>query len=149
MAQTKSKMTIDEILAGIDERIELLGTIKAAVRYAFTDRYEETDEVHEETPAPRPTRRRKRSKHYTPRGQNKALLTQALQTAGPMSTDGVYEWLKANGWQTTSANPRYLVAVTLRQMQKAGTLVRDAADGFWSLAPATHTTETTPAQQVA
>ena len=147
MAQTKSKMTIDEILAGIDERIELLGTIKAAVRYAFTDRYEGPDAEVEETPAPRPTRR-KRAKHYAPRGQNKALLTQALQL-GPMSTDGVYEWLNANGWQTTSANPRYLVAVTLRQMQKAGVVLRDETNGFWSLAPTQHTAETTPAQQVA
>ena len=149
MAQTKSKLTVDEILAGIDERIELLGTIKAAVRYAFTDRYEETDaEVQEEAPS-RPARaRRKRAKHYAPRGQNKTLLTQALQL-GPMSTDGVYEWLNSNGWQTTSANPRYLVAVTLRQMQKAGAVLRDETNGFWSLAPAQHTAETTPAQQVA
>lgn len=151
MAQTKSKLTIEDILAGIDERMELLTTIKAAVRYAFTSVYQEETEQQTEAPTQRMRSRRhaKRGKTYAMKGSsNKALFLQALGTGTSLSTDDVYEWLKTNNWHTTSGNPRYLVAVTLRHLVTQGLALR-GADGHWSLVRANESEAPDLSRQVA
>ena len=127
--QTKREVTIEEIMAGLDERIELLGTIKAAVRYAFTGQAAESEAYSEPAPAPRPRRKARRVKQTGVKGTT--VLAQVLEAA-PLTTDEILATMQLRGWETISANPRNIVAVMLGQFARKGKALRHE-DGKWSL----------------
>ena len=136
MAKT-TNATLEQMIAGIDERIGLLNTVKGALEYAFTGEYHQLEQQPEE-PAARPVRRAKKHSKRTrmigARGSNRELFMAILRDAGgPLSIDEVYARAKAKRWQTTSGEPRNLVAVTLRSISKQGQIRKVGRD--WEYMP--------------
>ena len=135
MAKT-TNATLEQMIAGIDERIGLLNTVKGALEYAFTGEYHQLEQQPEE-PAARPVRRAKKHSRrvkMASRGSNMELFTAILRDAGgPLSIDEVYARAKAKRWYTTSGDPRNLVAVTLRSISKLGHARRVGSD--WEYMP--------------
>ena len=135
MAKTTSA-TLEQMLAGIEERINMLHTLKDAMTFAFTGEYHGQD-LPEEAPARAPRRAKRHSRRVARvavRGTNRELFTAILRDAGtPLSTDEVYSKAMSRHWQTTSGDPRNLVAVTLRTMSHQGHVRKVGSD--WEYMP--------------
>ena len=125
MTKTKMRMTdesVRDIVSNIDQRIDLLHTVKAAVLVAFgLDR--------EFVPLPASTKRiaRKRSRwSRRPKGRpsNNQTLILSVLGAETLSTNEIYEQLRARKWKTASKTPRGLLSTTLRTMANSGKLRR-------------------------
>ena len=137
MKRTQSEGTIPEgastaeVLSWIDRRIGLLNNIRAAVLVAAGEPQRRATMTRK--PAVRLIPERKAAQEPPPqKAKGSRILIQKILSAGPLTTDELFNRLQKRGWQTTSTNPKSLLGVTLRAMRDVGKLRRVGTD--WELA---------------
>ena len=119
------ELSAEEIVAGIQERIDLLTKVQMAVRIAFTGNVtaREPERVQVRTATKRRVTKRKRN---APKGASRDLILKALQETPKLTTGEIYDRLVNSGeWVTHSVNPRGLVTVTLDTMLKKGLISKN------------------------
>ena len=149
MAKMKTQQIVDnsaeQIIKSIDERIDLLTIIRAAITVAFGVAPDEFSPVSEEGKLPVGTKARARrsisrarkggAKRGT-RGRPGTTMALVLSVLGErtLSTGEIMERMTSRGWSTAGkTSPRGLVGTTLRNMEKAGKIRRVGED--WEVAP--------------
>ena len=141
--QQMSDKSAHQILQGIEERIDLLQTIKGAVIVAFGLATQElTTEAQ-----PKHKKSKRSVKRVT--GSAKAgrpANTQALVLSSlgdkTLSASEIFEHMQGKDWHTTSRNPRGLLGATLRNMSIAGKLRKVGND--WEVMPSSVYTGVSP-----
>ena len=125
---TTRTASLEEMLATIDGRIEILLTMKEALLYTFAGDIQMEPESRASSvstqKAPRSRRRRTRNTN----GGNQGPILEVLRSADEtLTTDELYTRLVARGWHSTSKNPRGVLGVTLRHMWEKKLLVREGS----------------------
>lgn len=121
----------EDVLGWIDRRIGLMQNLRAAVlSVAGMSKGASTSLLHTIT-----QQAHMKAKHPWNKGKMRAGTTRALiiktLSAGPLGTEELFQRLQRRGWQTSSANPKALLGVTMRALEQKRLVHRVGAD--WEL----------------
>lgn len=125
-----NSITLSQMIARIDERIDLLETTKLSLVYGFTSRLSKEAQQEEPTVEERQTHAtaKRQAKKTGHRSSNQTPILAILTKHGPLTSAEIFKKLNARGWTTTSTNPRALLDVTLRGMGERGKIRRIGQD---------------------
>jgi hypothetical protein len=125
--------TTEQVLAWIDQRKALLDAMRSSV-LMFAGLGQRQPQRAPVT-APRlaaPTQNRvvssaPRTSNKMKSGKTRQLIRQILNS-GPLTPSEIFVRMQKKNWDTVSTNPRGLLGVTLRTMEKAGQVQKVGAD---------------------